>query len=80
MIKPAFSISSTDRRYMLYNPMVKMKVTTQGETVVDLLWDVIAAKSFEKDTFFDIVTRDIRALPKLEDKVYSLKDEYVMNA
>jgi len=62
--------SSTDRRYMLYNPVVKMKVTTQGETVVDLLWDVIAAKGFEKDTFFDMVTRDIRALPKLEGTVH----------
>ena len=29
--------SSDDRRYLLYNPMVKMKVTTQGEAVIDLL-------------------------------------------
>jgi len=62
--------SSEDKRYLLYNPVVKMKVTTQGETVVDLLWDVIAAKGFEKDTFFDMVTRDIRALPKLEGTVH----------
>ncbi len=46
------------------------RVTTQGETVIDLLWDVIAAKGFEKDTFFDMVTRDIRALPKLEGTVH----------
>ncbi len=62
--------SSEDKRYLLYNPVVKMKVTTQGEAVVDLLWDVIAAKGFEKDTFFDMVTRDIRALPKLEGTVH----------
>ncbi len=62
--------SSEDKRYLLYNPVVKMKVTTQGETVIDLLWDVIAAKGFEKDTFFDMVTRDIRALPKLEGTVH----------
>ncbi|MBT3228378.1 MAG: acyl-CoA dehydrogenase [Candidatus Marinimicrobia bacterium] len=62
--------SSDDKRYLLYNPVVKMKVTTQGEAVVDLLWDVIAAKGFEKDTFFDMVTRDIRALPKLEGTVH----------
>lgn len=60
------SASPEDRRYLLYNPMVKMKVTMQGEDVINLLWDVIAAKGFEKDTFFEMATRDIRALPKLE--------------
>ena len=62
--------SAEDRRYLLYNPMVKMKVTTQGEEVVNLLWDVIAAKGFEADTYFEIATRDIRALPKLEGTVH----------
>jgi len=62
--------SPKDRRYLLYNPMVKMKVTTQGEEVIDLLWDVIAAKGFEKDTFFEMAARDIRALPKLEGTVH----------
>ena len=38
------SASPEDRRYLLYNPMVKMKVTTQGEEVINLLWDIIAAK------------------------------------
>ena len=61
--------SADDRRYLLFNPMVKMKVTTEGERVVDLLWDVIAAKGFERDTYFEIATRDIRALPKLEGTV-----------
>jgi acyl-CoA dehydrogenase len=64
------SASTEDRRYLLYNPLVKMKVTTQGEEVVNLLWDVIAAKGFEKDMFFEMVTRDIRALPKLEGTVH----------
>ncbi len=64
------SASADDRRYLLYNPLVKMKVTTQGEEVVNLLWDVIAAKGFEKDLVFDAVTRDIRALPKLEGTVH----------
>lgn len=59
-----------DRRYLLYNALVKMKVTTQGEEVIDLLWDVIAAKGFEKDTYFEIAARDIRALPKLEGTVH----------
>ena len=45
--------SPNDRRYLLYNSVVKMKVTTQGEDVIDLLWDVIAAKGFEKDMYFE---------------------------
>ena len=62
--------SPDDRRYLLYNPMVKMKVTTQGEEVINLLWDVIAAKGFEKDMFFEMAARDIRALPKLEGTIH----------
>jgi acyl-CoA dehydrogenase len=59
-----------DRRYLLYNPMVKMKVTTQGEAVIDHLWDAIAAKGFEKDQYFSQAAVDIRALPKLEGTVH----------
>lgn len=62
--------SSEDRRYLLYNPLVKMKVTTQGEEVINLLWDIIAAKGFEKDMYFEVAVRDIRALPKLEGTVH----------
>ncbi len=58
--------SADDRRYLLYDPLVKMKVTMQGEEVMNLLWDVIAARGFEKDLFFEMAVRDIRALPKLE--------------
>ena len=64
------SASKDDRRYLLYNPMVKMKVTTQGEEVINLIWDVIAAKGFEKDMYFESAARDIRALPKLEGTVH----------
>ncbi len=64
------SASPEDRRYLLFNPMVKMKVTTQGEEVINLLWDVIAAKGFEKDLYFENATYDIRALPKLEGTVH----------
>jgi acyl-CoA dehydrogenase len=59
-----------DRRYLLFNPVTKMKVTSEGERVVDLLWDVIAAKGFEKDTYFSAATHNIRALPKLEGTVH----------
>jgi acyl-CoA dehydrogenase len=64
------SAGPDDRRYLLFNPMTKMKVTTEGEKVIDLLWDVIAAKGFEADTYFDKAAKDIRGLPKLEGTVH----------
>ena len=64
------SASSEDRRYLLFNPLVKMKVTSEGENVIDHLWDVIAAKGFEAEPFFEIAAHEIRALPKLEGTVH----------
>ena len=64
------SASLEDRRYLLYDPIVKMKVTSQGEEVINALWNIIAAKGFEKDTFFEMAARDIRALPKLEGTIH----------
>ena len=62
--------SAEDRRYLLFNPMVKMKVTSQGEEVINHLWDIIAAKGFEKEPFFEIAAHEIRMLPKLEGTVH----------
>jgi acyl-CoA dehydrogenase len=62
--------ATEDRRYLLYNPIAKMKVTSEGERVIDLLWEVIAAKGFEKDTYFAQATQHIRTLPKLEGTVH----------
>jgi acyl-CoA dehydrogenase len=59
-----------DRRYLLYNPTSKMKVTLQSEEVVNLLWDVIAAKGFEKDTYFHMAAADVRGPSKLEGTVH----------
>lgn len=64
------SASTDDRRYLLFNPLVKMKVTMEGERVMDHVWDVIAARGFEKDLYFEMAVRDIRALPKLEGTVH----------
>jgi alkylation response protein AidB-like acyl-CoA dehydrogenase len=64
------SAGPDDRRYLLFNPITKMKVTTEGEKVIDELWDVIAARGFEKDTYFEMAARDIRGLPKLEGTVH----------
>ena len=53
-----------DRGYLLYNPTSKMKVTLQSEEVINLLWDVIAARGFEKDTDFHMAAGDVRGPSK----------------
>jgi acyl-CoA dehydrogenase len=63
------SASAEDRRYLLFNPITKMKVTTEAERVVALLGDVVAAKSFEKDSYLAAASVDVRGLPKLEGTV-----------
>jgi acyl-CoA dehydrogenase len=60
------SASDSDRRYLLFNPLVKMKVTMQGERVVADLWDIIAARGFEAEPFFEVAAHEIGMLPKLE--------------
>lgn len=62
--------SLDDRRYLLFNPMTKSKVTMEGEKVVGLLHDVIAAKGYEKNTYFREATGMIGCLPKLEGTVH----------
>ena len=62
--------SAEDRRYLLFNPVTKMKVTTEGERCIDGMWDVVAAKGFERDTYFEQASMHIRALPKLEGTVH----------
>ncbi len=58
--------NADDRRYLLYNPLMKMKVAIQGEIVHELIWDVIAARGFEKDMFFEHAAMQIKGMPKLE--------------
>lgn len=60
------SANDSDRRYLLYNPIQKMKVTTQGMKVIDMLLDAIAAKGYEQDTYFELAVRDIGMIPRLE--------------
>ncbi len=62
--------NENDRRYLLYNPTSKMKVTLQSEDIINLLWDVIAAKGFEKDTYFHMAAADVRGPSKLEGTVH----------
>ncbi|MFD4366579.1 acyl-CoA dehydrogenase family protein [Rhodococcus sp. NPDC058521] len=64
------SASLDDRRYLLFNPVTKSKVTSEGEKLMTLLQDVLAAKSFEKDNYFSQVTRLIGTMPRLEGTVH----------
>lgn len=58
--------SENDKRYLLYNPIMKMKVAMQGEKVHEHLFDIIAAKGFEKDTYFEQAVVELVGFPKLE--------------
>lgn len=64
------SAGRDDRRYLLFNPVTKSKVTSEGETVMTLLLDVIAAKGYEKTTYFHQANRFIGWLPRLEGTVH----------
>ena len=64
------SAGPQDRRYLLFNPVTKMKMTTEGEKVIGLLWEVIAAKGFERDTYFRGAGKDVGAPAKLEGTVH----------
>lgn len=60
------SSSEEDRRYLLFNPIQKMKVTKQGMDVIEMLLDIVAAKGFEQETYMELAIRDIGMIPRLE--------------
>jgi acyl-CoA dehydrogenase len=63
------SANPDDRRYLLFNPITKMKVTTEAQRVIGLVADVVAAKGFEADNYLAMAKNDIDGLPKLEGTV-----------
>lgn len=62
--------SNEDRRYLLFNPIQKMKVTREGIKVIDMLLDAVTAKGFEQDTYFEAATREVGMIPRLEGTVH----------
>jgi acyl-CoA dehydrogenase len=58
--------NENDKRYLLFNPIMKMKVAMQGEKVHEHLFDIIAAKGFEKDMYFEQAVQELVGFPKLE--------------
>jgi acyl-CoA dehydrogenase len=64
------SATREDRRYLLYTPITKMQVTMEGERIVRLLAEVISARGFERDSYFERAKTGIDGLPKLEGTVH----------
>jgi alkylation response protein AidB-like acyl-CoA dehydrogenase len=64
------SASREDRRYLLFTPITKMQVTNEGERIIRLLAEVISAKGFERDSYFELAKTGIDGLPKLEGTVH----------
>jgi len=64
------SASLEDRRYLLFTPINKMRVTMEGERIISLLGEVISAKGFERDSYFETAKNIVGGLPKLEGTVH----------
>ncbi|MEG2533537.1 MAG: acyl-CoA dehydrogenase family protein [Gordonibacter sp.] len=60
------SMSADDRRYLLFNPIQKMKATTQGGDVIRMLMDVVCAKGYEADTYLSDAYNTMDMLFRLE--------------
>ncbi len=60
------SLSKNDRRYMLFNPIEKMKVTTEGEKVSNIIMDIVCAKGYERETFMSECAEIIPYFSRLE--------------
>ncbi len=60
------SMSEEDRRYLLFNPIQKMKVTTQGSDVVRLIMDVVCAKGYENENYMADAYANMDYLFRLE--------------
>ncbi|WP_066896242.1 acyl-CoA dehydrogenase family protein [Mycolicibacterium houstonense] len=64
------SAGPNDRRYLLFNAIEKMNVTREGEKVITLLADTIAARAFESDMYFTMALLGVTGLPRLEGTVH----------
>ncbi|AEF42838.1 acyl-CoA dehydrogenase family protein [Hoyosella subflava] len=64
------SAAPDDRRYLLFNAIEKMNVTREGEKIVTLLSDTIAARAFESDMYFTMALLGVTGLPRLEGTVH----------
>ncbi|MFP3153835.1 acyl-CoA dehydrogenase [Lachnospiraceae bacterium ZAX-1] len=59
-------MSAEDRRYLIFNPIQKMKVTTQGGDVMRLIMDVVCAKGYETENYISEARTTLDYLFRLE--------------
>ncbi len=64
------SANAADRRYLLFNAIEKMNVTREGEKIIVLMADTIAARGFETDMYFPMAMLGAFGLPRLEGTVH----------
>ncbi|MBN4926848.1 acyl-CoA dehydrogenase [Hoyosella rhizosphaerae] len=64
------SANADDRRYLLFNAIEKMNVTREGEKIIILMADTIAARGFETDMYFPMAMLGAFGLPRLEGTVH----------
>jgi acyl-CoA dehydrogenase len=62
--------SKDDRRYLLFNPVQKAKVSTEGVLVMQLLSECIGARGFESETYFEAALRETLLIPSLEGSTH----------
>ena len=62
--------SADDRRYLLFNSVMKAKVSTQGVKVMEGLSECVGAKGFETETYFESALRDAQLIPGLEGSTH----------
>lgn len=62
--------SKDDRRYLLFNPVEKAKVSTEGVRVMQLLSECIGARGFESATYFEAALRETLLIPSLEGSTH----------
>ena len=60
------SMSDSDRRYLLFNPIQKMKVCTQAAVIMQNIMDVVCAKGYERDTYISDADTTVHYLYRLE--------------
>ncbi len=76
------ALSKDDRRYMLFNPIEKMKVTTEGGKVSNLIMDIVCAKGYERETFMSECDEIIPYFARLEGTAHvnlSLVMKFIKN-
>lgn len=59
-----------DRRYLLFNPVQKARVGTEGVKVIQTISECVGARGFEADTFIESALREAPMIPALEGSTH----------